>query len=286
MAFDRALSLVLLSAALLAPEARAAPPQPLPPAQTLDAPWPDPDPKSWWDDKREKPAEAADPLAGRRVGRNPSPVRIGADPLLYRLWGLPPLQAETLKSGEAILEMWVRPSLSVRQSVVRVVVRRDGDAFVQARAGLGCCTPEIGRRVGFDARLEAGSAQRFLALKDDPLWDAPRDVRVVESEGTSDAVCVNGVAYDLILVTAERARSVRRACDSAEIGQAAEVLQALLGAALGHDPRFDVIFPGGADYAADRRAYQSLIAGGGALKPAANARPQPEQPAPEATPQN
>lgn len=285
MARDRAFRLVL-AALLLALPAQAAPPPPEPAPGALDAPWPTPDPKSWWEDARPRPPEAADPLAGRRVAKGPAPVRLGADPLLYRLWGLPPLQSEALKPGEMIVELWVRPSLSVRQAVVRVVVRRDGEAFVQGRAGLGCCTPEIGRRVGFDAKLEAGAGARLLKLKDDPLWEAPRDVRVVEGEGTSDAICVNGVAYDLILATQDRARSVRRACDLAEVGQAADVLEAVLGAALGHEPRFDVAFPGGADFAADRHAYQQLVAGGGGLRPAPNARPQPPSPDPTTLPQN
>lgn len=272
-----AVPVLALALAALASAARAAPPPPpSTPPGALDAPWPTPDPNAWWSDERPKSPEAADPLAGRRVGRNaPPPVRVGADPLLYRLWGLPPLQGETLKGGEMILEVWVRPSLTVRQAVVRLVVRRDGDAFVQARAGLGCCTPEIGRRVGFDAKLDAGWAARLLKLKDDPLWDAPRDVRVIEAESSTDSVCVNGVAYDLVLATPDKTRSLRRACDQAEVGQAADVLEAALGAALGHDPRFDVVFPKGADFAADRQAYQALVSSGGALKPAANARSQP-----------
>jgi hypothetical protein len=270
----------LALALLVASSARAAPPAATPPPApgALDAPWPTPDPKSWWDEPRLKVPEAADPLGGRKAPKGAAVVTVGADLLLYRLWGLPPLQTQVLRGDEMILELWVRPSTSIRQSVVRVVVRRDGAAFVQARAGLACCTPEIGRRVGFDALLEAGQAARFLKLKADPLWDAPRDARVVEAEGTSDSLCVNGVAYDLILVTPDRTRAVRRACDSAEIGQAADVLEAVLGAALGHEPRFDVVFPGGADFTASRRAYRSLVDSGGTLKPAANARPQPEPP--------
>ena len=61
----------------------------------------------------------------------------------------------------------------------------------------------------------------------------------------------------------------------AEIGQAANVLETVLGLALGHEPRIDVIYPGGANYASAREAYRDLIAEGGALKPAPNARPQP-----------
>jgi hypothetical protein len=268
------LALLTAGAAHAAPPVTEAPPAP----GALDAPWPTPDPQSWWDEPRLKTPEAADPLAGRRASKGAPIVTVGADLLLYRLWGLPPLQTQVLHGDEMILELWVRPTSSIRQSVVRVVVRRDGDAFVQARAGLVCCTPEIGRRVGFDAKLEAGQAQRFLGLKAAPLWDAARDVRVMEAEGTNDSLCVNGVAYDLVLVTPERTRAVRRACDPGEIGQAADVLEAMLGAALGHEPRFDVVFPGGADFTAQRRAYRSLIDGGGVLKPAPNGRPQPALP--------
>jgi hypothetical protein len=81
------------------------------------------------------------------------PIDNGVDPLLYRLWGLQPLQSQLIKRGELVLEVWARPATGVRQAVIRVTVRRDGRAFVQARAGLGCCTPEIGRRVDIDAEL-------------------------------------------------------------------------------------------------------------------------------------
>ena len=104
--------------------------------------------------------EAADPLGGRRAfrGEQPAPIDNGVDPSTYRLWGLTPLQWQLVRGEEMILEVWVRPSLSVRQSVVRVIVRRDGKAFVQARAGLACCEAGISRRVGFDAELSAGAA--------------------------------------------------------------------------------------------------------------------------------
>ncbi len=222
--------------------------------------------------------------AGRKPPRGAVPVAIGIDPLLYRLWGLAPLQAQVLKPGEMILELWVHLSLSPRQAVTRVVVRRDGAAFVQARAGLACCTPEIGRRVGFDARLDDAQAARLLKLKDDPLWDAPRDVRVVEGEGASDALCVNGISYDLVLATAERTRTVRRACDPQEVGQAAGVLEGVLGAALGHEPRFDLVFPDGADFSAARKAYGDLVQAGGQLRAAPGGRAQPPPPEPSPDP--
>jgi len=273
---------ILLLAAAPA-SARAGPLAP-PPPPAIDAPWPAPDPKSWWEDARPRPEEAADPLAGRRGGRTPALGLAGApEPLLYRLWGLPTLQHQVLKPGELILEVWVRPSGSVRQTVARVTLRQDGKAFVQARAGLACCTPEIGRRVGFDAELPSAAGAHLARLQDDPLWSQPRDVRVVEGGGASDAVCIDGASYDLILVTAERSRLVRRACDAAEVGQAADVLEAVLGVAMGQEPRIDAIFPGGATYGPEREAYRRLTAAGGSLKPARkDLTPPTPEPAAEA----
>lgn len=272
------LSATIFSLLSLAAPALAQSPTPSPPAAAADAwPWPPPDPKSWWDEKWPVPAEAADPLAGRRTGRGEPTIVIdnGYDPLLYRLWALPPLQNQILRGGEMILEVAIRPSTSARQSLIRVTVRRDGKVFVQARAGLGCCEPGIARRVGFDAELPAGSAAKFLALREDPLWAAPREVRVAEATDTADALCIDGTSYDLTLVVPGKSRSVRRACDSAEVGQAADVLEAALGAALGHEPRFDVIYPTGASFASARSAYRQLVAEGGQLKPAPHSRPQP-----------
>lgn len=267
----------ILSLLCLAAPALAQTPQSVAAPSTDEWPWPPPDPKTWWDDQWPGPPESADPLAGRRLGRNERPAIIdnGFDPLLYRLWALAPLQSQILRNGEMILEVAVRPSSSARQTLIRVIVRRDGKGFVQGRAGLGCCEPGIARRVGFDAELPAGSAAQFLALREAPLWDAPREVRVDDGSGAADALCVNGTSYDLTLMVPGRSRSVRRACDSAEIGQAADVLQAAFSAALGHEPRFDVIYPTGADFSSARGAYEALIAEGGRLKPAPNARPQP-----------
>jgi hypothetical protein len=90
-----------------------------------------------------------------------------------------------------------------------------------------------------------------------------------------------------------RATSLRRACDPAEVGEAADVLEAVLGAALGHDPRFDVIFREGANFGEARGAYRALIAEGGRLKPDPQARarapgaepmPEPEVEPPPAPP--
>jgi hypothetical protein len=259
------------------------PPPPGTPAAEADIwPFPPPDPKSWWEEKRPLPSEAADPLAGRRMGRGERliPIDNGIDPSTYRLWGLMPLQWELLRGNEMILEVWVRPEASARQSVVRVIVRRDGRAFVQARAGLACCEAGIARRMGFDAELPAGSAAKFLALRASPIWESPRDVQVRQGSNFSESVCVSGASFDLTLVTPGRSRSLRRACEPEAVGQLADVLEPLLGAALGHDPRFDVIYPGGASFASERDAYRELIAGGGSLKPAQHARSQPPGVAP------
>lgn len=248
----------------------------LPPHEAAIWPFPPPDPKTWWDEKWPKPTEAADPLGGRRLGRGERTVAIdnGVDAPTYRLWGLMPLQWQVLRGQEMILELWIRPSQSVRQSVVRVTVRRDGDTFVQGRAGLACCEAGIARRIGFDRKLPPGSAERFLALRQNPMWASPREVRVQEGGGASEAVCVEGTSYDLTLVVPGRSVALRRACDSAEIGQIADAIEPVLGAALGHEPRFDVIFPGGADYASARRMYEGLLRDGGTLKRDPNARPQ------------
>ncbi len=268
---------------------QAGPPKGTPPAEAEIWPFPPPDPTSWWDDKRPKPDEAADPLGGRRVRRGerlPEPDN-GVDASTYRLWGLMPLQWQVLRGDEMILEVWTRPSNSVRQTVTRIVVRDDGAAFVEGRAGLACCEAGIGRRMGFDAELPAGSAQRFRALKALPLWSSPRDVQA-EEQGAAGAVCVEGSGYDITLATPGRTVTLHRACDPAEIGEAADVLEAVLGAALGHDARFDVLFRGGASFAGARDAYRELIAGGGRLRPNPEARrPKPGEeprPAPEPEP--
>jgi len=258
-------------------------PASLPPTEAEIWPYPPPDPKSWWEDKRPDPPEAADPLKGRRIprGQRLAPIDNGVDASTYRLWGLMPLQWEVLYPGEMILEAWVRPATSVRQSVARVIVRRDGRAFVQGRAGFACCEAEITRRIGFDAELPAGSAEKFLALRNHPMWASPRLVLVKET-GAAEGVCVNGVGYDLTLLVPGRSHTLHRACDDAAIGQVADALEPVLRAALGHDPRFDVLYPGGVDYGLDRAAYRDLVAGGGSLRPDPSGRAQPPgaEPAP------
>jgi len=287
----RLVALCLLTAVLAAPahaqlvklKPKGGPPPGTPPAEAEIWPFPAPDPKSWWEDKRPKPDEAADPLGGRRIRRGERLVEPdnGVDASTYRLWGLMPLQWQLLRGDEMILEVWTRPSTSVRQTVTRIVVR-GGEAFVQGRAGQACCEADIGRRVGFDAELPPGSAARLLALRSLPLWASPRDVQVSEA-GSADAVCVDGSAYDITLALPGRAVTLHRACDPAEVGEAADVLEAVLGAALSHDGRFDVAVPGGANFASARSAYRDLIAGGGRLKanPDARRKPPGSEPQPE-----
>lgn len=265
------------------------PPEGTPPYEAEVWPFPPPDPKAWWEDKWPKPGEEADPFGGRRIrrGERLPAVDNGIDASTYRLWGLMPLQWQLLRGDEMIFEVWTRPTGTVRQTVTRVAVRNDGRAFVQARAGLACCEAGIGRRLGFDKELPAGSADRFRALRDHWVWKSPRDVRVAEA-GAAEAVCVEGVAYDLTLLTAQGARTVRRACDLAEVGEGSEVLEAVIGASLGHDPRYDLAFRGGADFSAARIAYRQLIESGGQLRPDPLARrrvPDVEpRPAPETEP--
>lgn len=266
------------------PEGPRAPPPDLPPAEAAVWPFPAPDPKTWWDDKRPKAGEAADPLGDRRLrrGERLAEPDNGVAPSTYRLWGLMPLQWQLVRGDEMILEVWTRPSSSVRQTVTRVIVR-GGDAFVQARAGLACCEAVIGRRVGFDEKLPAGSADRFRALTRLPAWGSPRDVRVSEAD-SADALCVEGVGYDVTLLTSGRSTTLHRACDPAEVGEIGEILEAVLGAAMGHEPRFDVIFPRGVSFAGAKRAHQTLLAGGGRLRPNPDARSPPpgDEPAPSA----
>lgn len=247
--------------------ARSAAPKDIPPAEAEIWPWPAPDPQTWWDDPRPKAPEAADPLGERRAGRASRDIAVdnGVDPTTYRLWDLPPLQVQALRGDEMILEVWMRPSRSIRQAMIRVIVRDDGKAFVQGRAGEACCEPAIGRRVGFDAELPADAAARFLALRRDPMWDTPRDVMARDPTAT-DTVCVDGTSFDLTLVVPGRARSLRRDCDDAEIGQAADALDAAVKAALGREPRFDVLFRRATDFAVARAAYAELLANGGSLR--------------------
>lgn len=240
-------------------------------------PAPYPDPAAWWSPEVPRPPSELEPLYNRRLGRNeqPIPVDNGVEPLLYRLWGLPPLQSQVLKRGELILEVWARPARGVRQAVIRVTLRRDGRAFVQARAGLGCCTPEIGRRVDINAELAEPQIAPLKALSADPAWNQPRSVIVDYGGGAVSALCVDGVSWDVTLLVPGQARHLRRACDDAEVGSVAGILSAALGAAAGRDPRFDAVLPRGADFSRQASAYRSLVQSGGRLIPGESNRPQP-----------
>jgi hypothetical protein len=288
-------AILIIAAAALACPAQAQffarqPPraQAPPPGEEESWPFPAPDPKSWWDDPRPKTPEAADPLGGRRLPRGQRLLAIdnGVDASTYRLWGLMPLQWQVLRGNEMILEVWVRPARNVRQSIARIVVRDDGRAFIEGRAGYACCDAVIGRRIGFDAELPAGSAQTFAALRGHPMWASPREVQTVHDSHTSDTICVSGVGYDLTLLTAERSRSLHRACDDVAVGQAADVLEPVLRAALGHDPRFDILFRNHIDFGPERQAYEDFTSSGGVLKASPNARSRPpgDEPAPQTQP--
>ena len=245
--------------------------------QQAPPPAPHPDPTIWWSPEVPRPPPELEPLYNRRLGRDQQPVPIdnGVEPLLYRLWGLQPLQSQILYRGELILEVWARPARGVRQAVVRVTVRRDGRAFVQARAGLGCCTPEIGRRVDINAELPDAEVAPLKALAGDPAWSQPRSVIVDYGGGAVSALCVDGVSWDVTLVVPGQARHLRRACDDAEVGSIAPILSAALGAAAGRDPRFDAVLPRGADFSRQAAAYQALIGSGGRLMAGESNRPQP-----------
>ncbi|MGR4867040.1 hypothetical protein [Caulobacter sp. LARHSG274] len=247
--------------------------QPTPPAG-VSAP---PDPAVWWAPEVPRPPPEQDPLQGRRLARGETltPIDNGVDPLLYRLWGLQPLQSQLIKRGELILEVWARPARGVRQAVVRVTVRRDGRAFVQARAGLGCCAPEIARRVDIDAELATQQIAPLKALAGHPLWSQPRSVVVDYGGGALAPVCLDGISWDVTLLVPGQARHLRRACDDAEVGSIAPALAAALSAASGRDARFDALFAHGGDFSRQQQAYDSLLASGGRLKPGDNNRAQP-----------
>ncbi len=248
---------------------------------------PPPDPAVWWTPEIPKPPPQQDPFQGRRLRKDEKlvPIDNGVDPLLYRLWGLQPLQSQLIKPGELVLEVWARPATGVRQAVIRVTVRRDGRAFVQARAGLGCCTPEIGRRVDIDAELASQQIPPLKALVQAPMWSQPRSVIVDYGGGAVEPVCLEGVSWDVTLLVPGQARHLRRACDDAEVGSIAPALTAALSAASGRDARFDAMFARGGDFSRQQQAYDSLIASGGRLKAGTNSRAQPPAvPVPAETP--
>lgn len=238
---------------------------------------PPPDPGDWWSPKIARPPSEVEPLYGRRLAKGERPISIdrGVEPLLYRLWGLQPLQSQILRKDELILEVWARPAGDVRQAVVRLTLRDDGRAFVQARAGLGCCAPEIGRRVDINAELDRTSAEALRSVSADPAWSQPRSVIVDYGGGAVSALCVDGVSWDVSLLVFGQARHLRRACDDAEVGSIAAILSTALGAAAGRDPRFDAVLPRGGDFSRQQRAYDDLIKSGGGLRAGAIDRPPP-----------
>ena len=244
---------------------------PPPPPPSAEAPV---SPEEWWSDQEAVQEARFDPLANRRWTSNDARVRAkfsnGVDASLYRLWGLQPLQVLSLRRGEAVFETWFRPTNSSRQAVVRVIVRNDGKAFVQARAGRGCCAPDITRRVDINAELTPELRGAFVKLREDPVWNQPRHVVVNEGGGAVEGVCVEGASYDLTLVDDRRAKHLRRSCDPVEIGSVAAAAHRIIGAALGHDPRFDAVF---ARERFDRyqQAHAELLATGGSLVPAPQA---------------
>lgn len=223
------------------------------------------DPKAYWTGPNRAPVQV-DPLGDRRAAKNqPRVVIPGAAPaLLYRLWGLPPLQTMVLRPGEAVIEVWVRPSGASHEAIARLTLRRDGKVFIQARAGMGCCRPEIARRVDIDAVVEA-KTEVYRALAKSPVWAQPAEVEVVRP-GVVTSICLKGSAYDLTLLEYGRAAHLRRICDSEAVGSVAPVLETVLSAAIGRDPRFDALFRGGADFSFEAGQYDQLIAEGGSLK--------------------
>lgn len=234
------------------------------------------DPTGWWSAPQTITEARLDPLARRAPNDDQRPVVVenGADALLYRLWGLPPLQSQVVREDEIIIEAWVRPTAETRQAVIRLTERSDGRVFLQARAGLGCCKPQIDRRVDIDVELGMSDRGAVQAMAADALWRAPRFVRVKKAgEEAVSGLCAGGVSYDLTLVADFQARHLRRACDEQEIGQAGAVLSSLIGLALGRDARFDAVFPRGADFTSARTAYQALIAAGGQLVSTAASAP-------------
>ena len=246
---------------------RRAPPPP--PAATVDPATIDPE--EWWSDQEAVQEARFDPLANRRWSKNDARVRQGftngVDASLYRLWGLQPLQGLSIRRDESVFEAWYRPTDSSRQAVVRVIVRGDGKAFVQARAGRGCCSPDITRRVDINEELTPDLRRAFVQLQQDPVWNQPKHVVITEGGDVVSSVCVNGASYDLTLVDSRRASHLRRSCDPVEIGSVAKAAHRIIGAALGRDPRFDAVF-GRERFDQYEKAYAELVAGGGSVAPA------------------
>lgn len=286
----RAFAALVLSALIAGPAAAQTAAQEQVTIASPTAPIPGPDPQAWWTDKWPAKPDAYNPLGNRRIRRGERPpaqnIPNGVPPLLYRLWDLPPLQDQLVRGDETIVEVWARPSETVRQAVVRVTFRGDGRAFIQGRAGLGCCDPHIGRFVEFDQELSADRAAAVRATIQDPAWGQPPIAETYEADGaTVSQLCVNGVSYDANLVIANAARTLHRACSGEQVGSIASILSAVLSAAMGYDPRFDVVFPRGVDFSQDRHDYEALVSRGGGLRPAPGTHGQAPTLVPEAPPE-
>jgi ketosteroid isomerase-like protein len=119
--------------------------------------------------------------------------------------------------------------------------------------------------VDINTQVTGQQRQALARLREDPLWDQPRDVEVSEAGDVVSSVCVDGASYDLTLLTDRRAAHVRRSCDPAEVGSAAAVMRVLVEAARGFDPRFDVVF---ASQRFDQysRSYADRVASGGRVQ--------------------
>jgi ketosteroid isomerase-like protein len=132
--------------------------------------------------------------------------------------------------------------------------------------------------VDINTQLTAEQRRGLLRLRDDPTWNQPRNVVVSEGEGVVSSVCVDGASYDLTLLDDRRAVHLRRSCDPSEIGSAASLIQAIVGAARGQDARFDAVFAEQplARYA---QSYAQLLEVGGRIRATSedvpNAQPLP-----------
>ena len=274
-----------LSALLAVPAFAQQPPPPLrdPLAPASSTAASDYDPRSWWQNPERRVEDRYDPLGNRRWGRRDRPLTLerAPDASLYRLWGLTPLQTQTVRRGDTVLEAWVRPTAQRPEVVVRVTVRSDGRVFAQGRAGFACCRPDISRRVNVDVELPRETRDSFLALRDDPLWSQPEHV-VAQEEGAVSSLCVDGISYDLYLAQEGRAAHRRRSCDDAEVGSAANVLQALFNAVRGHEPRLEAAVPQNGNFEAEKTYWAQFAASGGRLvadTTSGQAEPPPPPPA-------
>lgn len=239
------------------------PPDPLGAAQAVAEPTPDP--KAWWSAPEQR-NELADPLGARRAPKGSVVIPAPVDASVYRLWGLMPLQTQVLRRDETVYEVWVRPVDASKQAVVRITMRTDGRAFLQARAGRGCCAAGISRLVSFDRELEPAARNQLRSLRSDKVWSQPQHV-LVQEEGAVAGVCVEGTAYDLLRVEARRTVHLRRSCDPAEVGSIAAALRTVLSPSQGIDPRFDAAFKNGVSFEKDAAEFAGLLARGGKLRP-------------------